>query len=165
MTTTASPAGRRQPARSTAPITQIRVQVFTAGEAPADTTGPIHLGLGGREFRLVKDGAGSTRGTQSTFTLGEGTDVGHSWMNDPRAPRLTLADLAHRPLYLRLEKAGFEPPWLLERALLTVNPGTDTEIQFGTRCLAELGPGHKLWLGADQGLAVHLEHVRGPLAR
>ncbi|MFF3485545.1 hypothetical protein ACFYXC_20080 [Streptomyces sp. NPDC002701] len=168
MTTTASATDDRkrsaqQSAPLDAPITQIRVRVLTAGEAAANTAGRIHLGLGGREFRLAKSGAEPARGTQLTFTLGEGADVDHSWMNDPRAPRLTLADLARRPLYLRLEKAGSEPHWLLERALLTVNPGTDTDIQFGTPRLAELEPGDKLWLGADHGLAIHLGHVRGAL--
>ncbi|MDQ1034098.1 hypothetical protein QFZ75_000514 [Streptomyces sp. V3I8] len=163
MTTTASATDREQPAPSTALITQIRVQVLAADEVSTDAISRVHLGLGGREFRLAKGGDEFARGTQTTFTLGEGTDVDHSWMNDPRTPRLTLADLAHRPLYLRLE-VGSEPHWLLERALLTVNPGTDTAIQFDTPRLAELQPGHKLWLGADQGLAIHLDQVRGSSA-
>ncbi|WP_151484368.1 hypothetical protein [Streptomyces albicerus] len=140
------------------------MQVVTADADSADTRGRVFLGLGGREFRLAKDGGEFDRGVTTTFKLGASSNVAHSAANDPRAPQLDLADLTRYPVYVRLEEAGSEPQWLLERITLTVNPGTATATEFDNLHLAGLEAGHKIWLGADQGTILHLAWVRSAAA-
>jgi hypothetical protein len=138
----------------------VDVQVITADEDSADTRGRVFLGLGGREFRLAEGGDEFDRGVTTTFKLGEESNVAISAQNDPRAPQLTLADLARYPLYVRLEEAGPEPQWLLERVTVTVNPGTATATEFDNLHLVGLEAGHKIWLGAEQGRVLHLGCTR-----
>ncbi|MGW8989810.1 hypothetical protein ACWGRF_07765 [Streptomyces zhihengii] len=87
-----------------APITQIRAHVETADVGGAGSDSWIYLGVGGREFLLDLQGRSDTgRAADDTYYFGEGTNADNAEYNDPRKPQLDTDDLAHFPVYLRME--------------------------------------------------------------
>jgi hypothetical protein len=143
-----------------AAIRKVVVEIRTANAEYAGTDGRVYLGLAAREFRLATSGTDNfEQGSQNTFTLGDGSNVSNSALNDPRSPQLDTSDLDLHPVWLRLEEAGAEPSWALEGITVTVNSDSTDRRKYDTTWLAGEGPGHYVWLGRDSGKQVVLRRV------
>ncbi|GGZ07449.1 hypothetical protein CP967_32425 [Streptomyces nitrosporeus] len=142
-----------------AAISQIIAHIVTADVEHASTGSWIYLGLGGREFSLDTHDVDFSRGADACFLLGEESNVKYSDYNDPRTPPLSTEDLAHSPVYLRVETAGDGPAWCLEWVSVTVNPDTSYRRRFIHPSLAGSAREHRIWLDTGYGKAVYLRPV------
>ncbi|MEU6602410.1 hypothetical protein [Streptomyces flaveolus] len=142
-------------------ITKIVTEVHTSGVETADTRSAVWLGLAGREFRLSTGGKRDfSIGAETTFILGEGSNVENAERNDPRNPALDTADLDRYPVYIRMDGSGTEPHWCLEDVKATVNPG-QTSHEFTDPRLDGRGDGRRIWLDNPFGTVLHLRRTAG----
>lgn len=125
--------------------------INTAQGENAGITARVHLGIGGREFRLHTQDDGFAPGVVRRFVLGQGANIAFPTGNDPRAPNSTSTNST-----TCRSTCAWPPPvrrttgdWRLERADATVHSPVHT---YTYTALAD--PGSKL--GLDHGLVVHL---------
>ncbi|MCG7527731.1 hypothetical protein MHW47_25245 [Streptomyces sp. OfavH-34-F] len=137
-------------------ISQIVAHVVTADTDHASTGSWIYLGLGGREFSLDTYGVDFSRGADAHFRLGEDSNVKYSSYNDPRTPPLSIEDLRHFPVYLRMESAGDRAAWCLEWVSVTVDPDAGHRHRYTHPALAGRSSRHRIWLDTGYGKALYL---------
>jgi hypothetical protein len=107
-----------------ADISSINVQISTANQAGAGTSGLVFLGLCGREFRLETFGNNFKKGAQDDFALGQPANVKEKAINDPVYPQLRTENVDTFPAYIRFDPAGANPKWVLKEVHVTVNTGS-----------------------------------------
>jgi hypothetical protein len=134
-------------------ISRIDVRIATASDAGSGTDGDVFVGVGGREFYIDSAQNDFEAGADDTYTLGEAANVLNSSRNDPRNPQLDTTDLNKFPVYVRFEQPGDTSEWHLERADVTVNPGSN-QIRYSA-----LAGSPDIWLGRKSGRFCYLERV------
>lgn len=135
-------------------ITRIEANVVTADEPEADTRSWVYLGIAGREFALSSSRDDFQRGQSDRFVFGEGSNVEDAYYKDPRNPQLDTADLERFPVYLRMDPAGANPGWLLERAWVEVHSESRPSREFDNYALS--GRDQRIWLHQPYGLYLYL---------
>lgn len=133
-------------------VTRIDLRLVTGDRDNAGTDAIVYLGLGGREFRINRDGIDDLeRGADEIFTLGLGSNISDSSDNDPRSPfPLLTQNLNSFPKYIRMVATGDAPGWNIEFVSVTVNPGV------GQRVISGLAGGAHIWLCDTCGLIFYL---------
>ena len=132
-------------------IKKIEVRIVTGNRSGAGTDGEVYIGICGREFYIDSSVRDFERGSDQTYTIGEGANINHPAYNDPRSPQLDTVDLDKFPKYIRLEPIGSSPEWNLEEVTVTVNPGS------GQVVYRALAGGLNLWLGQQYGKFCYLK--------
>jgi hypothetical protein len=137
-------------------VRKITVEITTSYADGAGTEGAVFLGLGGREFRLdIDDYEDFDRGDEHAYELGEDANVRFADRNDPRQGMpLSLADIASRPAYLRLEPRGKSDDWNVASVTVRVVAGSET-VRYG----ALQGSNESIWLGPQSGTTLHLKKL------
>lgn len=125
-------------------VNVLQVDVKTGNsERSSGTDGRVFLGIGGREFCLVKDPKNDFQsGAEDTFILGEGTNIGTDPRdNDPRSPyQLVTETISKYPIYVRFEPTRYDDRWEIDEIKVTVNPDSE-KIVFSA-----LGGGQHIFL-------------------
>ena len=103
------------------PINSIQLNIQTGGLSNAGTDGDVYLGLGGREFSIDSSADDFERGSSRLYNLGEGSNVLHSNLNDPREPPLYTEQVANYPVYIRFNPKSRNDTWQLQRADVMFN--------------------------------------------
>ena len=105
-------------------ITQIRITV-TTGDKDVDENDRVYLGIAGREFRCREEGDDDAnpfhlKNNTVTLTFGDGSNVEDPVINDPRDPRIDVADILNSPVYVRTEPNAGE--WEIVNARVETLP-------------------------------------------
>jgi hypothetical protein len=149
--------------RNMAHVGQIKAIIHTGDITNAPTNGRVYLGIGGREFRLNKQGDQFKRNAIDTFVIGDGGNI-----DNPRnandlpfvgagtvnAPAIEYTDLGEYPKYIRLEPKEEDDDWNVESVnvearLYIANTATGTSSVF-----TDLGG--NVWLGNPFGKMLEL---------
>ncbi|MFJ3583116.1 hypothetical protein ACIPPS_12925 [Streptomyces sp. NPDC090127] len=142
-----------------ADITKIVAKTWTADVAEAKpASGTVYLGIAGREFAMETDGSDFDRDTFQEFVFGEDANVSNPEYNDPRMPQLTTADLDRYPAYIRLDGSD---GWCLERATVTIEPGSENPHAFDNPDLVGVADNRRIWLRSDYGQVLGLRRTSG----
>ncbi len=146
-------------------IHRIIVQVKTASGRKTGTNGRVYLGVCSREFRLRKTASDFHSGGEPMFVLGEGANVSHPALNDPRHPQLDTNDAEKYPVYIRFEPLSASDNWKVRVVCVRVEGDLslhdpDLIKEFGTPVSAS---SEGLWLGRNEGLFYYLKSgICGP---
>ncbi len=89
-------------------IQKIEVRIVTGNRRNAGTDQQVFLVVGQHEFELDSSANDFERGSDRTYTLGEGANVSHASANGLR--KLTLSDLEAGPVKLRVGVAAPAQP-------------------------------------------------------
>ncbi|MFG2113340.1 hypothetical protein ACGFRB_12000 [Streptomyces sp. NPDC048718] len=141
-------------------ITKITVQLITAPDTGAGTHGFVYIGVAGREFHVDSSRNDFEPGDNYTYVFGDGSNVLDAARNDPRhVPALDTDDVDRYPVYLRFEGVDNNDDWLLDRVIVTVNPGGSGSSTYDNPRLAGGGADQKIWLSQRSGKTVYLRRV------
>jgi hypothetical protein len=137
-------------------VRKITIDITTSFAKGAGTDGQAFLGLGGREFRLdIADHEDFERGDETTYELGEGSNVVKPERNDPRVGLpITLDDVLAHPVYLRLVPDDKADDWNLANIRVKIQAGHEI-----VRYRALEGPQENIWLGYQSGTWLHLKRA------
>src|SRR5436190_5823803 len=86
-------------------IRTFSVQIITGNRDGAGTDGDVYIGLCGREFYIDSSRSSTDdfeRGSDRTYTFGDGSNVRFHDDNDPRSPYpINVEDIDLTPAYIR----------------------------------------------------------------
>lgn len=132
-------------------IITINVSIITGQDSGASTDGLVYVGVCGREFCANSQADDFERGASRIYLFGEGANVLHTDLNDPRKQVLLTENVDKFPVYIRFQPRHGDDRWQLARAQLWLNdefiPQWDS---FGV--LTREG----IWLSERSGLILHL---------
>jgi hypothetical protein len=147
-------------------VGKITATIKTANVEGAATNGLVYLGLGGREFRLNKQGNQFKKGATDVFIIGDGRNIdnprsgndlpffGESTIN---APNIEYTTLDLYPKYIRFEPKSDDDDWNLESASVVAQLYIFDVPQPEISTFLDL-PGN-IWFGVGTGKVVHLLKV------
>lgn len=160
-------------------LDKIEVKIVTRDVPNAGTDGEVYLGIGGREFRLNNLGNQFKKGQTDNFTIGVGSNINNSKINDlPQSamanpdspvidsgPSRNAAYPPHFPVYIRLDSKGdTKNDWNIEQVVVDANEGTQTPGTFVFPNTTnppppKVHPEGSIWLGINSGEILFLESV------
>jgi hypothetical protein len=148
-----------------AAIIRIEARVRTGSKG---TNGKLFAGIAGREFRLDKAGNDFRPNQDVIYTFGEGSDVRHADLNDPRNPQLETAQARALPKYIRFEPGNNADQVSIDVAQITTSSGTQ-QLHFSSFFLHDVsGTVNEVILGKDTGLFCYMRPAAAtgtPIAR
>ena len=136
-----------------AKIDTIELHLETGEKSGAGTDGDVYLGLCGREFYIDTEKDDFEAGSGRVYILGDGANILHPDLNDPREHGLFTQNVALFPVYIRFQPKSRDDRWLLDRADVRFNGSI--HIDWDTSPYIPIG-GPGLWLGVHAGLCAHL---------
>jgi hypothetical protein len=138
-------------------ITQIVVKIKTGDISGAGTDGRVYLGIGGREFKLDKEGSNQfERHNLDIFTIGIGSDLENpsnvnslpSPGGNINSPNIEDTDIEFNLKYIRFDPSNNDDNWNVENVQVEV---VDIGRTYG-------GPRDgNIWLGSRSGLFLGLK--------
>jgi hypothetical protein len=142
-------------------IVQIKVEIKTSNESNAGTNGKVFLGIGGREFRLDKQGNQFQKNNTDTFTINStNADIENPERNslpnvgNTNSPLIeNSAGIAFNfPVYLRFDPNDNDDDWNIERVKVQVIGGLNSTFIYPN----DIFKNGNIWLGNKSGLFLGL---------
>ena len=143
-------------------IRRIEVEIQTGNIAGAATNSHVFFAIGGREFRLNRQGIDDfQQAAIDLFILGDGSNVAFPLLNNLTSPVLETEELGLFPVWIRMEPPDNQANWNIQRVTVRVR-SDEPEITYESFQRDPVGgePSvRNLWLGEDCGKYCFLRRV------